>query len=208
MKTDDLIAKLSAEHAATKPIASFWERYLKWTIISLLCVFTGVSLIGLREDVGLVSKDPSFIIQNIVILLGALLCSALALILSVPGSEKKRIVRYLAAIPFLLWLFLLLWPAQEKGFYPGIGMGCAGEVFSLGIIPGILLLMIIRRGATLERSYSSFFAFMGAAALGAFGVQFSCHSSNVAHLFVWHFLPVILLGILGIALAKKILKKI
>jgi len=208
MKTDDLIAKLSAEHKVVEPLPSFWERYLKWVAISVLCVFTGVSLIGLREDVGQVSKDPSFIIQNIVILVGALLCAALALILSVPGGEKRRIVRYLTAVPFLLWLFLLFWPAQQKGFYPGIGMACAGEVFSLGIIPGVLLLMIIRRGATLERSYSSFFAFMGAAALGALGVQFSCHSSNVAHLLVWHFLPVIFLGILGVALAKRILKKI
>lgn len=208
MKTDDLISKLSAEHKAIEPLPSFWERYLKWAAISLLCVFTGVSLFGLREDVGVISKDPRFIIQNIVILVGALMCSALALILSVPGSEKKKAVRYLAAIPFLLWLFLLFGAAPQKGFYPGIGMGCAGEVFSLGIVPGILLLMIIRRGATLERSYSSFFAFMAAAALGALGVQFSCHSNNVAHLLVWHFLPVIFLGILGVALAKRMLKKI
>ncbi len=208
MKTDDLISKLSDEHKAVAPLASFWERYLKWLVVSLLCVITGVSLSVVREDLGAAFKDPFFVLQNLLILVGALLSSALALILSVPGSEKKKSVRIFALIPFILWALLLFLGKKQGGFYPGIGTGCASEVLSLGVVPGILLLIIVRRGAVLNRSYSSFFTFMAAAALGALGVQFSCHSGNIAHLLVWHFLPVIFLGILGVALANKILKKL
>jgi hypothetical protein len=112
-------------------------------------------------------------------------------------------------VPFLLWAVVLFLEMKSKAsFYPGLGMLCAGEVFVFGVIPGVFLLMIVRQGATLRRTGSSFFAFTAAAALGALGTQFSCHKNDAAHLFVWHFLPIVLIGVLGVALARKIIKKL
>ncbi|MEZ4815550.1 MAG: NrsF family protein [Bdellovibrionota bacterium] len=209
MKTDDLISKLSSEHKRVEVLPPFWKRYLRWSLISVLCVFTGVSLVGIREDWVELFKSTSMLLQNLAILLGALLASALALLLSVPGSEKNKLLRYLVPLPFVLWAIVLLVRGLEApSFYPGIAMGCAAEIFSLGFIPGILLLVIVRRGATLHRGKASFFVFMAAAALGAFGAQFSCHNDDPFHLLFWHFMPVLIIGILGVALAKKLLKKV
>lgn len=209
MKTDDLISKLSSEHKEVQVLSGFWNRYLKWVIVSLLCVLTGVSLVGVREDWMSIFKNPLLFSQSILILIGALFSSALAVLLSVPSTQNNKILPYMMPVPFLLWAVVLFFEMNSQpSFHPGVGMGCAGDVFAFGVIPGIFLFVIVRQGATLRRRRSSFFAFTAAAALGALGTQFSCHQNDAAHLFVWHFLPILVIGVLGMLLARKLIKKL
>lgn len=209
MKTDDLISKLSAEIVPVRTIENFYRRFLKWLLSAFLCVSAGIALLGLREDWQTIFNNPILLAQNILILLGVIFSAATALLLCVPGSEKKLATKLLISAPLLLWASLLVFGnVQSAQFQPGLGINCIIDICVLGLIPGIFLFVLVQRGAALMRGYVGFLALFASAGLGAWALQFTCHNDEPAHILLWHFLPVLLLGLLGMKLGKLLLKKI
>lgn len=208
MKTENLIDQLSRDFRPVKPIESALKRFVKWLFIATVCVITGISLLGLREDWKVVFQNPTLLLQNILILLGVLVSSATAIVLSVPGNERKLIVKTLAGIPFLIWTLLLILGNYNSSFEPGHGLSCVTEICIMGAAPGIFLFLFVRKGAVLLRGYVGWLVLLASAGLGAWAVQFTCHNDDPAHILFWHFLPILLLAFLGRSIGIAFLKRV
>lgn len=209
MKTDELISKLSADHKEVQPVESLLKRYIKWLFISALCISSSMAIIGIREDWRVLFENPVLLVETFFILLAALLSSAAALVLSVPGREKSKRLKLFVLSPLFLWGTLIVYSlTKSESFYIDSGYICMADISFIGILPGLCLFYLIKKGATLSRGYAGFFAVLASAGIGAWALQFTCHIDDPVHLFVWHFLPTFLLGVLGIKIGFVVLKKI
>jgi len=213
MKTDDLIQKLSSDTKPIHKLGTPFIRFLKWLAAALLCVGVGVALMGLREDFMSKLAEPIYLIESIFILLLMLSSGLAAFILSIPNANASAWTKWLPCVPLFLWAGFLVYELSFvyvnqgfSGFVMEYGIGCTRDVLVLAVVPGALLFFMVQKAAPTSLAWVGALILLSVAALGSMGVQFICSNSQPLHIFIWHFLPVILVGAAGIYLGKKILK--
>lgn len=202
MKTNDLIGRLSRLEPPKQVLPSYGKRLLKWSIAGLFCTCVGVAVFGFRSDLHDVAITPGFLIQAALLLIASVLSAFTAFALSVPGTSGRHSGR-LVALSLLLWaIFLVVSLIVSRNFVSGVGLFCMRDIFVLGIIPGILLFTMIRAAAPFRSAITGLLTTLSAAGLGALGVQFICKNDNPLHILLWHFIPVLLVGLAGIFLGR------
>jgi hypothetical protein len=82
---------------------------------------------------------------------------------------------------------LLVFAAGGEEVWPvAAGWGCIAKAFIVGLMPGLGLAIMVGRGAPVDARRTMVFAAMGAAAVGAFGVELTCPLTSPMHLLLWH----------------------
>ncbi len=213
MKTDDFIEQLSSDVKPVRRLASPIKRFLTWFLASFFSISIGISLMGIRSDFDQALKNPKFVLETLVILAIAILAAAGAFVMSVPGVERKPIIRWLVIIPSIAWplclayrLYIIYSQTNSFAFIFDYGFGCIKDIFLLGILPGSFLFFMLKTAAPLRLSWIGALATLSAAAVAAVGVQFTCSVDGPVHIFLWHVLPVVVIGLTGIALGKRLLR--
>ncbi len=213
MKTDDFIEQLSNDVKPVKRLASPVKRFLTWFLASFFSISIGISLMGIRSDFNQVLMNPRFVLETLVILAIAILAAAGAFMMSVPGVERKPIMRWLIIIPSIAWplslayrLYIIYSQTNSFAFIIDYGFDCLRDIFILGIIPGSFLFFMLKAAAPLRLSWTGALATLSAAAIAAVGIQFTCNVDTPVHIFLWHVLPVVMIGMTGIALGKRLLR--
>lgn len=208
----NLISELSKDCTPVKPLPNPLLRFVRWLLISCLCIGAGVSLVGIRQDVKLAVSNMNFIVQSLFIF-GLSLSSALgAFMLSVPSERKSAWAKYFPIVPVGLWLCALFLNVgvdfvRQVSFEFGMnGMYCFGEIILFALVPAALIFAMLRKAAPINQTWSGFLALISAGSLAAIGSQLTCSSTDPLHLLIWHYLPVVSIGWFGVILGKKLLK--
>ncbi len=209
MKTEDLVNQLTNNLEPVKTLETPVKRLIRWLCVSALCIAVGIFVMGLRHDFSEASSSIRFWLETILILASAISAALAAFILSVPGNNKKQ----LKFIPFCciaLWaatavvLSLRQFGEAAHGFSAGSGMPCMSSIYILAVVPGAVLFAMICHAAPLNKPWVGILCVIAATALGALGLQFVCGASGPMHILVWHLLPVLVIGLLGIWLGKSV----
>lgn len=208
MKSNDLIQSLSDNLQPVKILKYGIKEYIVIFFAGLFSVLTGVAITGIRADIKIIAITPSFITQTIALLLLALLSTVSALHMSIP-SIKKPVSQKIILSTLLFWaitiLYLLL---NSNAPFAGWGFSCASEIAINSVIPSACVFFMIRKSASLDRSSVGWLVLTAGAAYGALATQFSCALNDPFHLLVWHTLPVIIIGLIGLVIGQFILKKV
>ncbi|UCF68464.1 MAG: DUF1109 domain-containing protein [Acidobacteriota bacterium] len=188
-------------------------RLMRWVGAAVLCLMAGLTAFGVRPDLTASLSDPLYALQALVTLSAMVLAAAGALILTVPGHARSASARWLPIAALAVWLLSLALDfavhsaaGQPALWDPGHGARCVREIAALGLLPGVILFFMAARGAPLRGGWTGWLVAIALASLGALGTQLSCTSDAPAHVFVWHFLPVVLAGGLGVALGRWLLR--
>ena len=209
MSTDNLIDQLTNDLEPVKRLESPLRRLLRWLAVSSLCIVVGVFVMGLRHDLSNAIYSTSFWLETSLILASAISASLLAFLLSVPGRTVKKI-KLAPSLCIALWGLTILVLSLRKDVDSSHlaqltnGMPCMSAIYSMAVIPGALLFAMICNAAPLNKPLVGIWAVIAAAAFGALGLQFVCASSNPIHLIIWHVLPVLAIGVVGIYLGKLV----
>jgi hypothetical protein len=210
--TEELIRRLASEARPVRSLPHWSRRLGLWLILAALCLSAGFSLMNVREDWQAVFREPLLLAQNLLLLLNVLASATAALLLGTPGSERKSLTRFLAVLPLGLWAasFLLMKGTTDNGSgeVSHAEYACALDMVVFAALPALVLLAQLRRGAPLERLRAGFWALLASGGLGAWALQFSCSGENPMHLFVWHFVPLLVLGFGGAWLARLVLRRL
>ncbi len=206
MKTNDLIDQLGTRLQPVKRLPRPWIRFARWFAAMGLCFGAAMALRGIREDLFQRLTDPLFVLSTLMILATATLSAAAAFQLSVPG-EERRWTRRVPLLALGMWVAMIAFHAMSGApLMGGAGWGCARDVLLLGAIPGVLLFWMVRGAAPLKLNWTGVFVMLALGALGALGTQLGCHDDAPLHLLLWHFVPVILVGLSGIVLGRFLLR--
>ena len=204
------IARLVRSATPVAPLAPPLVRMTRWTLAAAGLVFLSVILLGVRPDVASRLVDAWFIARAVATLTIVAMAAAVAFLISVPGVWPSRAARTLPAMAGVAWGMMLAATLAFAGS-PLEGLllvqphpVCVLQIAGIALLPGVVLTRMLRRAAPLRRRWTGGLAGLASAALGALGTQFVCGDDTAAHHLLWHFTPVVLLALAGVALGSSV----
>lgn len=213
MKTENLIKSISENLSPVRPLQNYVIRFAKWLGATLLCMGAIIPTLGLRHDISTALAEPRFLAELMMLISLALLSASAAFVLSVPNETKAKIVRIFPFIPLSIWTLILVFDFSKilssdgmSAFVFDDGMACVGDIFVLGVVPGALLFIMLKKAAPTKLGWSGFLAVLAIASFGAIGSQLMCSNAQPMHLILWHLMPVVILGGAGVFIGRKLLR--
>ncbi|MEW5962727.1 MAG: DUF1109 domain-containing protein [Pseudomonadota bacterium] len=211
MHTDDLIKALSASAPAVSPLRSPHARTATWFAISLIYAALVVVVAGPRPDLVVKLAEPKFVIEVAAALLTSMLAAAAAFCAGCPG---RPLWERFAPLPALaLWLGSLgtgCWQSWMRAGPDGLSLApdliCFPSILLVSIVPGLLILAMVRRGAPIAPVTTTMLAALASAALGAAALRLFHTQDASVMVLVWQFGSVMLLTLVGALLGRSLLR--
>jgi len=204
-----LIEELSRD-TAKKPVFRPGMVFLKWEFFSVIYGIMVLRFIGLRPDIGQAITNH-FYVSELALLLMILIFSLFSCVnLALPDINQKKHLLHLTLIPLaalvLIWGIEFLMQKEELAGLDMGGLNCTTCITLAALIPAAFLFHEVRKAAPTRLRLAGFFCLVYSGALGSFILRLSEPQDSVIHLLVWHYIPVILIGLLGSLIGKKMFK--
>jgi hypothetical protein len=196
--TDDLILALARQARPVTPLRPPAVRLLGWLALAALSATAGVWVYGLRPDSATMAASRGFAVDAVLALVILLSAAGAALLLAVPGAERRPVLRALALAAVVGWIALTIqavWLQGEGLDGAAHWAACASRVASVALVPGLALLAMLGRGAPLRKGWAVGLSGAAAGAAGALAVLLTCPIVDPAHVLLGHVAPVALLGL-------------
>ena len=195
MATSDLISNLVRDLQPVRPLPLPWVRVAQWGLLAVASMALVMAVMGPRVDFLTAVATPSFQAHSALLLLAAATSAVAALVRAVPGESLGlwRFAPVAAVLAWAAWLAaeLMTFMAGGQDIWPiASGVGCVAKAFAFGVAPGIVLTIMLGRGAPGDARAAMVFAGTAAAAVGALGVEMTCPLISPTHLLLWHAGPV------------------
>jgi hypothetical protein len=207
----EFIDSLAAELKPRKSPPSLAVYMFRWSIGIALITILSLWILPLRSDLHTKFFEPRFWIESSIWLIAAAISASLVYLSSLPSRLNLR-NQWIGWAPIVVLVALLLTRLQTDAFaldfssemdlYRG---RCGIIILLVGVLASTGLFALIRKNAPTRPAFTGAWAAASAGCIGSFMMQFVCQYENAAHLFFWHFLPLLLLGVIGTQFGKKIL---
>lgn len=211
-KQKSFIQELSKD---LKPVkrASFTKFLLVWGFVSLASIFVFSLFFGPRPDFFIKMKSGLYLVLLVVLVLSSVLGMWFAFRLSIPGQEPKKVSKTLVLlIPFLLVGVLAIYGLFAFSFSEHVanwkkGWMCSVSVVAVGLLPWFVVSYMISRLAPFRISAVAFLAAMSGIFVGGTIQHVHCSLDGFVHMFMWHFLPILVFCLILMIPARYFLKK-
>lgn len=205
MTTEALIQELSAQVRPVRLVGHPLARFAIWVAVAALWIAAGATAIGIRADVAIAARTSAFLLAVVLPLALGLAATGAAFVASVPG-RNYRWWSLVAVVAVASWLALMVSEALSGGGSPGTGIRCLRNLVAFTVPPGLLLCLLLRRAAPLDRGAVGVLAAVGMSALAQAGTRFVCHQDGALHLLVWHCSFVLLVGAAGVLIGRGLFR--
>lgn len=202
---DDLIANLSTDLPAVKPVANIGVLAAAWLVVSALWVIGVTHFFGpLRPTaIAQLGSEPRFLLEVVTGVAAIGWISLLAFRAAIPGALSRRFAMVGAVLMALWWgsyLVGLVNPALEPSML-GKRPHCFVETLVYAVPPILLGLFMLRRLYPLRPVRTAMAVSLAAGMLPALYMQLACMYSP-AHILLFHMLPGLAMVVAGAALAR------
>jgi hypothetical protein len=212
VRTEDLIQQLTADARPVRPLRPLAVRVAGWLVVAAVSLGVVMMLMGVRRELGDAADRMDFTLEAALLLVTAVSAAIGALMVSVPGAESSRHTRW---IPIALGVLCVVLAAGELAYaaMSGAPTGrltfawhCVYKTTSVALVPGILLFVMVRRGAPLHAGWAGLLALLATAAMGVLGANIICPNDRPLHMLLWHVAPLMLFAGIGAGLGKWLLR--
>jgi hypothetical protein len=211
MQPEELVKILAADAQPVRRLSSPMVRLLIWLGISIAYAALVVWLMGLRPDILSKLGDARFVVELSATFMTSVLAAAAAFCAGCPG---RPIWERFAPLPALgLWFWSLgegCWQSfaasGAEGLSFRIDFVCLPSILLVGILPGAVILKMIRQGAPIAPTTTTALATLAAAALGATALRLFHEQDASVMVLVWQFGSVVLLASLGALTGRRLLR--
>lgn len=212
MRTEDLIRALVADaRIPSRRLSPPTIRLGLWLVVSVPWVAVVVAVMGPRPDLADKAGELRWLAEQGAALMTALTAAMAALCAAVPG--RPRWEQALPAVPLSLWIGLLgvgclrAWTlAGPRGLVLQGDWACLPGITMVGLVPGIAMAAMLRRGAPLAPILSVGLGGLAAAALGDFGLRLFHPQDASLMVLVWQVGTVAGLTALSAAAGSRIVR--
>lgn len=208
--TQHLIKKLAAK--GLPPVKLAPNPVIVGALLSLFCglfVMSSVAYFGMRADFGTVWHTPLFRVEVLLALLTGVFGMFAANWLALPDMRQQRWVCWLPFLTFaglssvILYRFLAM---PEDAFSP-IGIGhCFNTVVAVALVPAVVLILQMRRMATVHSKLAGLTAFLPALSFGYIPARVMCPNDEVMHLMVDHMGAVVVGSLVGLIVGYRLFR--
>lgn len=210
MRPEDLIDALAADAKPVRQLAPPMLRAGLWLAVAATYAAVVAWVMGLRPDIPSRLADTRFVMELGATFMTAVLAAAAAFCAGCPG---RPVWERFAPLPALaLWIGSLgegCWQSFAQGGAQGLQLQwdfvCFPSILLISVVPGALILMMIRQGAAIAPVTTTALAALAAAALGATALRLFHTQDASAMVLVWQFGSVAVLAVLGGLTGRRIL---
>jgi hypothetical protein len=206
---DDLVARLAQEAGAVKPAPHPFTLSLKWMGAAALYLALALALSGPRPDL-LARLHSTWFVAELAALLAIFIVTALsAAVLAFPDLHQKRGLAFLPVLPFLLFLLVMFcaWRADSPPApLPVHSFECTLGITLMALLPALWTFYSMRSYASTHYQWAGSVALLSAFSVGALWLRLHEATDSIAHVIVWHYLPMLAIGLIGMWLGRRLLK--
>lgn len=210
METNDLIGRLAASATPVRPLAAPFTRLLLWFAASLPYVVLVVLVMSPRSDLASKMTDARFLIEQFAALSTAVVAGVVAFSMTIPGADRRLV--FAPLVPLAIWLGSL----GQSCIQDWLKLGADGMTFRpdfvcfpaitlVGLVPGIVMVTMLRRGAPLLPHVTVGIAALAVAALGNFGLRLFHPQDASLMVLVWQFGTVAAMSALATCAGRRVL---
>jgi hypothetical protein len=190
MDTDRLIDRLAADLKPVRSLSPPWARMALWLAVALPYVAAVVwSKVAMVDPAA--AADPRFVVEQTATFATALAAAFAAFRSAIPGFDRR--VLLLPLVPLALWLASVGHGCLQDWLQVGAdGLAlrpdwdCLPMATVIGILPGVAIVAMLRRGAPLYPRLTLALAALAVASIANFGLQFAHARDASIMVLVWH----------------------
>lgn len=202
---DDLCCGLKPCHRLKNPL---W-RSLLWTVIALSYVLSVALMVGVQPNTLARLGQHHFVFEIVLSFATGLTASLVTFMLSVPDSRGKE---WLYSIPATLFSVHMLWmlvrfAMEGFGVVPSDWFGhCWMDMIMMAGVPAALVLVLIKRGATVRPRLLGLNAVLAVASFSWIGIRLICPFETIGKAYFVNFLPYVVVGVIIGFVAKRLFR--
>lgn len=191
MKTDDLIDRLGRNATVTRPLPTPGMRTTAWMVwaVSYLVV-VAVMMFAVMSSAG-VTPTPLYLVQQGAALVTGIMAARAAFVSVIPGANNR--VWVLPAIGAAAWGLSLLWAgvldlrtAGTLGVTSQSDWPCVASMTVGGLLVGVPLVWMLRRGAPLTPGLTAFLAALAALSFANIEACLTRPHAFALTILLWH----------------------
>ncbi len=206
---DDLVARLAQDAGVVKPAPHPYVLSLKLIGAGAIYLLVSLAFSGPRPD--LLEKFQSFwFVAEILALVGLFFITSLsAALLGFPDQFQKRKQAVAPIWMFTLFILLLIFAwlfDSHPAPLPVHSFECTFSITLTAVIPALWTFYALRKYASTNYKLAGSVSLLSAFSLGALWLRLHEYTDSIIHVFEWHYLPMLVIGIVGLWLGKKLLK--
>ncbi len=208
--TQSLIKKLADTGLA--PVKPAPNPVLVGALMSIFCglfVLSSVAYFGMRADLEVMLDDVLFDVEVLLALLTGVFGMFAANWLALPDMRQQRWVCWLPFITFaaLSGLVFYRFMIMPESVFTPIGIGhCFNTVVAVALVPAVILILQMRRMASVHSKLAGFTAFLSALSFGYIRARVMCRNDEVMHLLVNHMGPVVVGSVVGLIVGYRLFR--
>jgi hypothetical protein len=212
VRTEELIRHLASDAQPVKPLRPLMTRLLGWAILAIMSFGIVARWMGVHRQLGDGTDQVDFAFEAAMLIVTALSAAVGALIVSVPGAERSKLVRW---VPLSLGVASIVWAAGEllMASATGAPVGrlsfawhCVYKTASIAVVPSVVLFLMVRQAAPLRAAWAGALAVLATAAVGVLGANVICPNDRPLHMLLWHVAPLMLFAGVGAGLGTWLLR--
>ncbi len=207
MRTDDLIAELAGRLTPVRRLPSPASRAARWFALASAFAAAGIAGFGARADIAVRLPQLDYLWTIVLAVSVSAFAVMATLVLAVPGADRTAALTRATVAILAIWAVTMVWAVLETGRGLPITTDrhwpvCFARVALVSIVPAIVLFVMARRAAPLRLGWTAALAAAAAASMAAMAIQVVCPLDNAGHAFLGHFVPVLTLAALGLAVRR------
>lgn len=209
MTTDleQLVNELSAEAGHPRPAAHPFLLSLKLLVAAAAYLALALAISGLRPDLAQALQQPWYVAELLMLLLLFAAATTSAALLSFPDLHQKRTLAYAPVVAFALFALTILfaWRADTAP-HPVHDIECTISITLVSLLPAAWTFYLMRGYASTHPGWAGSIALLAAFGTGALWLRLQEANDSVAHVALWHYLPMLLAGFIGWVLGRRLLR--
>jgi len=212
LETSRLIHQLADGTRPVRRLPAPWRRVEIWLAISLpyVALVVAAHSMGMPVDLAKLLSERQFVVEELATLLTAVAAATAAFCSVVPGYDRR--VLLLPLPPLAVWLLSLGAGCVNDWVRRGAGglelhadWSCLPPAAFIGIVPMLVLVVMLRRGAPLYPRATLALAALAVAALGNLGLRVYHVGDASIVVLVWHFGAVVVLSLVAGWIGRRLL---
>jgi hypothetical protein len=206
---DKLVESLAREAVPVKPAPHPFLLTLQWGAAAALYLVLSLWISGLRPDLLHKLHEPWFDAELLALLLLFVTASLSAAVLAFPDLHQMHKSAWSPAVAFALFLLVMLlaWRADNPPApLPLHSFECTASITLFALLPAAWTFLSLRRFASTHSRWAGSVALLSAFSVGAIWLRLHEISDSIYHVMLWHYLPMLAIGLLGWWLGKRLLK--
>lgn len=206
---DELVTRLAHDADAVRPAPHPFLLSLRWLGAAAAYLILSLALTGLRPGLAERLHQPWFAAEIAMLVAILVVTSLSAALLSFPDLHQKRRLAFAPIVPGLLFLLVMFfaWRADSPPApLPVHSFECTLSILLTMLLPAGWTFHSIRKQASTHYRLAGSVALLSAFSVGALWLRLHEVNDSIAHVVVWHYLPMLGIGLLGLWLGRLLLK--